>query len=116
MDEVKVRVAELLDVLRKNREGHREKFERAQEVYRGRVIEWLDEELRRASQGETVRTSINLPEPVDYTDAYDEAIRMLEMSVDDTVEITQRDVKRYVMDRWEWAEHFAANTTAYLAE
>ena len=115
MQSVTVNVDELREALEVNRAGHRQAFEAAQEVYRQRVVEWLGQRLDDARHGRRLVRSIELPIPVDYTYAYDRVLRMLDMSVDGTVELSARDFERYVMDRWEWRDDFVANTTSYLA-
>ena len=113
MNSVNVEKTELLGILRVNRDGHRAKFEAAQEIYRKRVIEWFEGELERARSGAKIRRHIELPEPIDYTPSYNEVIQMLEMSVNDEIKISQREFRRYVLDHWEWAEDFAAKTMSY---
>jgi hypothetical protein len=104
----------LLETLRENREEHRALFEEAQVKYREKVIEVLDKRLAEARAGGRVRTYINLPEPVDYTKNFDEAIQMVEWEESDSIELDERDFQRYVLNKWEWAGAFAANTTAYV--
>ena len=106
----------LIETIAKNREEHREQFLKAQEKYRERVIEVLDERLARAREGKQVDLLIRLPEPVDYTKSYDTALAMLEWEVGDQVELTKDDFERFVENNWEWRQHWAANTMSYLAE
>ena len=114
MDTVIVKRDELLERLRENRDSHRSIFDKALEVYRERVEAWLLQRLDDLRARRKIRIHYDAPEPVDYTHVYDAAILMLEMHIKDEVEITSRDFRRYVMNEWEWREHFAANTAAYL--
>ena len=81
-----VDVADLLDVIRANRAEHRDLFLKAQEKYRERVIEELDKRLEEVRRGKPISLGFHLPEPVDYTDSYDEAIEMLEWETREVVE------------------------------
>lgn len=106
--------AEVLDILRKNREEHRAIFEKAFEVYRERATEELARMLDDAKNGRKIQRGLGLVQPVDYTKEYDRVIKALELSKDDVVYLDQRDLARYVMDDWEWKEAFTSSTAAYL--
>jgi hypothetical protein len=114
MDTVRVRREELLTLVKKNRDNHRAVFEKAQETYRERMIKELDSMIADAKAGRRIRRHISMPEPEDHTGDYDRILRMLEMSVDETLELSEYDFSRYVMDQWEWAESFAVNTLSYV--
>jgi len=53
--------------------------------------------------------------PMNQTPEYDQAIRMLEMSVEDEVELTAGEFSQFVMDRWHWKQQFSATNSAYIA-
>lgn len=114
METVTVRRDELLKVVKKNRDNHRAVFEKAQTAYRARMIQELDSMLADAKAGRKIRRAIAMPEPEDHTPDYDRIIRMLEMSVNDVLELSEYDFSRYAMDQWEWAASFAANTASYV--
>lgn len=116
MDSITVPKDKLLTTIRANREAHREQFLAAQEKYREKVIAELDTRLEQARNGGRINLGFTLPEPVDYTDSYDTAIQMLEWEVADQITLEQDDFKRYVLNKWEWARVFAANTQAYLGQ
>jgi len=116
MDVVKVRVEELMETVKKNRDSHRDVFRRAQEGYRVKVIELLDQMLENARRGGQISLAFDLPVPTDHTVDYDRVIKMLEMTVDEEVELDQGDFAQYVMDDWSWKRQFVANTVTYLAQ
>lgn len=113
MNSVKVKRNDLLEILRKNRGNHRSIFEKAQVVFRTRVIEELDKMLAAVRNGDAVSLRVNLPQPEDHTDDYDNAIAMLDMSVDAEIEIEAHDFQQFVRDQWGWQRSFAANTMSY---
>lgn len=115
MQTVKVKRADLLEILTKNRQSHRGEFETAQAVYRQRMIELLDQRLADAKAGRAIKRYIELPEPEEHTEDYDRVIKMLEMSVDDIIEITQDQFSVYVMNNWRWSDSFASNTRSYAS-
>lgn len=113
MDEVRVNTAELVEILKKNREKHRAIFEEAIEGYRKRVIEHLDYALECAKSGKKIITHLVLVRPTDHTLDYDHAIGMLEMSVDDSVVIDYREYRQYVCDEWTWSSQFSSSSSSY---
>ena len=114
MDTVKVKKDQLLDILRSNREKHHEIVIKAQCVYRAKVIQELDKMLDDAKNGHTLVTQVKLPVPVDMTRDYDDAIEMLEMHQEDTIELDSHEFKQYVKDEWQWKQHFTTSNAGYV--
>lgn len=114
MDSVKVSRDELLSTLKKNRENHRKIFEEALEGYREEAIKELAEAINDAKAGKKIRRSLSLVEPMDQTKDYDRVIRMLEMSKDTIIEISEIDFAQYVLDDWRWKDQFTASNSRYL--
>lgn len=114
MQNITVDKLRLQETLEKNRDKHRALFLQAQEKYRERVIEELDRRLADARSGRKIDIFISLPEPEDYTGEFDTAISMVEWDENETITLSERDFQRYVLNKWEWAHAFAANTTSYL--
>jgi hypothetical protein len=115
MKEVKVRKDELRTIVQVNRDSHRTVFEKALEVYRSRMIDYLEHMMDDIKHGRKVEHFIRMPEPEDHTDDYDRVLKMIDMSVDDEMVIGSSEFAQYVMDDWKWKESFANNTGSYLA-
>lgn len=113
MRQVTVNKAELLKKVHENRSTHREIFLKAQEGYRKKFIEVLEQRLYDAKNGKQFEAVIALQEPMDMTKEYDRVISMLEMSVDDEVELDQKEYAAYVMDDWSWKRQFVTSNAAY---
>lgn len=113
MQNVKIKKEKLLETLRENRTAHREIFLEAQEGFRAEAIKQLDAMLQAAKDGKKIRQSIGLIEPTDQTADYDRAIRMLEMSEDEVIELTELDFECYVLDNWRWKAQFLASNSSY---
>lgn len=116
MQNITVNKSALLDKLRENRDDHVGLFLKAQEAYRKKLIEVLDDRLAQARADRKVSTYIAMPEPVDYTEEFEKAIAMVEWAEGDTIDLSEKDFSRYVLNKWEWAAAFATNTTAYLED
>ena len=105
--------ATIKEILKNNREEHRTIFLEAQEGYRKAVIAAFEERLADARKGKRVNTYINLVEPVDQTKEYDRAIRMLELTKDTEIELTEQQFANYVMDQWQWSRQFTTSNSLY---
>jgi len=110
---VTVKKDELLTVLKKNRDEHRNIFLDAQKGYREDAIKELDRMLAEARDGKAIRRQIVLVEPQDHTKDYDRVIRMLEMCTKDEIFISESEFAQYVQDDWGWKQQFTASTSGY---
>ena len=115
MNKVTVKKTELLDKLKANRQDHRAVFLEALSGFRTEVIAALEERLEDARKGRRVNLRLGLIQPMDQTKEYDRAICMCEMSVDDTIELTEEAFGNYVMDDWAWKSGWLATNSAYSA-
>ncbi len=110
---VTVKKTELLKAMRKNRSTHTATFLQAQKGYREAIIRELDVMLAEARGGKRIRRSVSLIEPEDHSKDYDRVIRMLEMSVQATIFISDHEFGCYVQDDWGWKESFTNSTQGY---
>lgn len=113
MRTVTVRRDEFLARVSENRDRHRSVFEEALDGYRNRLTAELERRVRDLKRGRHVDQYIGLPEPEDHTDDYDRILTMAEMSVDDTVELTDDEFAMFVMDQWRWKQSFTDSTEQY---
>ena len=113
MEIVKIKKSVLLETLKENRKAHRSIFEEAQEGYRAEAIRLLDKALTIAKKGGKINTYVRLNAPIDQTKDYDRAIKMVEMSVDENIEISEGDFACYILDDWNWKESFVATNAFY---
>lgn len=112
--EVEVDREQLLKAMRQNRSKHNEEYREARKGFETRYIAKVEEMLRDARSGKDFEQHVNLPEPEDHTEDYDQAIRMFEMSVHPTVTLTEKQFSQYVMDTWGWQRSFKAVTAGYI--
>ncbi len=113
MENITVKKSELLEILKKNREAHRKIFEEAQIGYRNEAIRLLDKALNDAQEGRKIKTYIQLEAPIDQTKDYDRAIRMLEMSIDEEIDLSEREFAELVLDDWSWKQQFTVTNARY---
>lgn len=118
MENIKIEKKSLLEIIKKNRAEHEAIFLKAQEGFRKTIIEVMELGLAAARAGKKVDRVLWTIEPMNQTKDYDRAIRMIEMSVDDTVELSEDDFNSYVLDDWSWKERFTVNnvTSGYSSK
>ena len=103
---------ELQSILCTNRDKHRKLFEEALEAFREKAIENLESRIAQIKNGGKVNLYIDLVQPQDYTDSYNEVIEMLEFEINDEIELTQSEFRQYVKDDWGWKGNFSEGYTA----
>ena len=113
MNIVTVKKSELLEALKKNRESHNASFLEARMGYRAEVVATLQAMLDDAKAGKEYRTQVHLEEPKDHTKEYDRIIRMLTMSVNEEIKISDTQFCQYVLDEWGWKSHFIGMVQSY---
>ena len=114
MNTVTVNKNDLKKILKKNRDGHRTKFEEALEGYRKVAIKLLDKNLGLAKKGRpfNLQNLYSITEPQDFTEEYDTVIEMLDMEISEEITLSKHEFENYVRDDWGWKAQFA---TAYLS-
>ena len=116
MQKVNVKKTELLETLRVNCEHHRSEFLTALECYRMEAIEVLEEAIDDAKKGKRIMTATHLTEPMDMTREYKKVIKMLEMSVDEEIELTNTEFQNYVLDDWSWSAQASVSNAMYTTK
>lgn len=110
MEKITVEKADLLDKLRTNRDDHRAIVDEALAGFGAEVTRELHAALRDVQDGKRRDIKIWRHVPKDHTREYDRAIAMIEMSIGDTIVLSETDFAQYVMDDWGWQDTFLSNT------
>lgn len=110
---VKVDKKDLLSKLKENRKIHIIEFREVLEAYREEAIRQLEEKLKNAKKGHIDLYFNNLNKPSSAEKSYDEAISMVEFSINSHFDLDQRDYKKYVLDEWDWKTSFEHTKTSY---
>ena len=116
MRNVKLNKTELLDIVRANKEKHVKEYAEAVEDYKKAAVKLTQENLSLAETGDVFKISKikAMPSPpTSYEDSYSRAIRMLELSVDDVIEIEEQIFNQLVLDEWQWKHNFAVTSALY---
>lgn len=113
MKNVRVNKIELLEIVKKNREQHKEIFDEAVIGYRKQLLEYLESMVVDVKLGKKINHHINLQYPVDETKEYDRVVKMLEMSQDEIIELDSVSFANFVMDEWSWTDMFTNTNACY---
>ena len=116
MRSVKLDRAELLNIVLQNKEKHTAEYLEAVADYKLAVVKLAKANLKLANTGDLVKIS-NMQAvpaaPVSYEDSYSRAIRMLELSVEDVIELQEDVFNQLVLDEWTWKRSFTAMGATY---
>jgi hypothetical protein len=113
---VTVRRVEVLAALRLNRADHEETYNEAVIGYRKRTEQVVANALDAIRSGRQYNVFINLSEPSNQLKTFDRVIRMMEMSVDEAIDLTEAQFLSYVMNEWDWMRSFASSNAMYSAK
>jgi hypothetical protein len=113
MERLKVKTADLVKVLKENRQKHVNEYKEAVRQFRLRAAEALKRELDKCVSGKKFETNLGMTRPTSHEKDYDLVIKMLEMSVEDVTILDHNEFNQFVMDEWSWKPNFRSSTTYY---
>lgn len=113
MRNVEVDRDEFIARVSENRDNHRGVFEEALDGFHESLMAELERRVHDLKRGRVIDQYIGLPVPEDHTDDYDRILTMAEMSIDDTITLTEDEFAMYVMDQWRWKDAFNDSTLIY---
>lgn len=114
--DITVDKSELLAVLKKNRDNHRDEYEKAFAGFQKAAEEWLNDQLKRLHKGKVIDRPIFPHQvPQDHTEEYDQIIGMLEMDQSDTVPLNWSLYRQFVNDEWGWTADFTTTNSFYTS-
>lgn len=116
MNAIKMNRVELLDIVRKNKETHVTEYAESVEDYKKLVLQVAQANLKLAKSGDVEQFTYikHLPQrPQSYEQSYTRAIRMLELSVDEVIEVEEDVFNQLVLDEWHWKHQFTTSNAMY---
>lgn len=115
MNSVKMNRKELLKIVKDNAKKHVADYNESVEDYKVAVIKVAKENLKKANTGDLGSFKFRaMPQaPASYEDNYNRAIRMLELSVEDIIEVEEHIFNQLVLDEWGWKQNFVAQSALY---
>jgi len=115
MKEVIVNKQELIGKIKENLANHLSEYKAAHAIWIEDTI--ADFKAHIKSLKETGKRSENVKngiEPSSQEKSYERALKMLEMSVEDQIVLSQEEFSQYVMDEWYWTPTFKSVTSTYM--
>lgn len=116
MHSVKVNRFELLNIVRENKEKHIREYNESVEDFKAVAVKIATSNLELANTGDLAKISRikSTPQPpVSHEKEYERAIRMLELSVEEVIEVEQDVFNQLVLDEWSWKNAFVASASLY---
>jgi hypothetical protein len=115
MEQLLLDKEELLDILRLNRDKHREVFTEALASYKKVLLADAEAKVKALQRGKIPDLQIRFTRPEDHTRDYDRVIRMVQMHQDEYYGMTEQDFAQYVEDDWHWKRQWAVTASSYAA-
>lgn len=117
MDKVIVKKEDLLHSLKTNLDFHIEDFAEMLLKRRNEIFDCFEKELLNLGEIKyQPKPNFHFPMPEDHKKDYEKAIRMVEMSVSDEIELTDRQFDQLVMDNRSWSIGNDLLKTQYLGK
>jgi predicted nucleic acid-binding OB-fold protein len=114
MNAIKMKRLELLDIVRVNKETHIKAYAEAVTDYKQLVVKVAAQNVDIAKTDSIIKHFNYWPTtPISYEDSYKRAIRMLELSIEDVIEVEEDVFNQLVLDEWSWKSQFVGSTTSY---
>lgn len=116
MRSVKVNKTELMDILQANKKKHIKEFDESVKDYKKAALKVAKDHVELAKSGDLDKISKirAMPQrPTSYEDSYNRAIRMMELSVDEVIELEEQIFNQLVLDEWSWKTAFTASGALY---
>lgn len=115
MNSVKMNRKELLKIVKDNQKKHVAEYAESVEDYKAAVLKITQANVKAAKTGDLAQFKFKaIPSaPTNYEDNYTRAIRMLELSVEDVIDVEEHIFNQLVLDEWGWKQNFTAMAATY---
>lgn len=116
MNAIKMSRLELLGIVQDNKVKHVAEYLEAVEDYKTLVLQIATANLKlakTANMQDFAKIKAHPIAPNSYEDSYKRAIRMLELSIDEVIEIEEDVFNQLVLDEWSWKRGFTVGNAMY---
>lgn len=110
---IKVKTEKVIAALKENKEKHIVEYKKAKEAYKLEGLTQLEQIKKDLETGKN-GLRLNLIEPIDRVEQFDDFITMFEMEVDEEIELGTEEFKLYVLDKGSASEHASFSNTVYF--
>lgn len=117
MQTVRIDKNKLSEILSTNMETHRMDYEDAVKLYLKDFDKQLRTKLSVLEAGSTPTQHFrDMPVPESHVEDYSRVLKMLDLSEDETITLTQQEFTQYVQDEWRWKTNFDATNATYRSK
>lgn len=115
MNSVKLTKEELLSNVTANLDKHKIDVSDALKLRRETIERSFKKQLKvmEFDVGFQPKEHLSFPMPKDHSEDYKKAIRMIEMTTDEVIELTESQFDKLVMDNWGWKSDLIATSSIY---
>lgn len=116
MHSVNINREELLFIVQENKKKHIAAFKESVSDYKKAALQIAKDNLSLVKTGnldDIAKVKQMPPKPASFENEYTRAIRMLELSIDEVIEVEQDVFNQLVLDEWHWKQAFLSNSTIY---
>lgn len=106
MEKINVKKEELLKILKENLDLHEKIYLEIIEKFKFKYIIKLTEMIEEAKTIEKFDTFVNLSVPHKNSQDYKDAIRMVELEVNNIIVLSHKEFCAYVLNKWDWICNF----------
>ena len=113
MKNVKIERLRLLNIVIDNKAKHLAEYTEAVVDYKIAVTKVCKYNLSEIEANRIDKLKKVPDQPQTYENSYVRAIRMLELSAEDIIELDELTFNQLVLDEWQWKHSFSTSNTAY---
>ena len=115
MNCVKLTKGELLENVKANLDKHNVDVAEALSLRRETIAKSFEKQLKEMEFDVDFQPKehLSFPMPKDHSEDYKKAIRMIEMTTDEVIELTESQFDKLVMDNWGWKSDLIATSSFY---
>lgn len=110
---IKVNKSDLGSVIFGNKQKHIAEYNEAMQGFKRAYKETLENLMQEAEYNDKHESSVFFDIPESHESDYETILEMLDMSVDEEIEISYSQFKRYVRDEWDWKQSFLTASAKY---
>jgi len=115
MPNVKIAKNELLEKLKNNLEQHKIDIDEALDLRRENIEDKLSRVVIEISNNPEYQpdSTFNFPKPTNNSRDYEKAIKMVEMTQDQVIELSEDQFDKLVLDNWYWKNELINTSALY---
>lgn len=114
MKNIKVEVTRLKETLIRNRDQHRQHYQKAVAGWRKECMEIAAQMIESLEKGRVPAVGFLPDAPMDMTESYNTVIEMCNWTLDSQMELTEQEVMMYIQDKWAWKNTWTTSNSKYM--